>query len=192
MEIHDLKIEEIIPYARNPRDNAAAIDGVAASIKEFGFQQPLVVNKDRVLVVGHTRLQAAKKLGIEIVPCVIAENLTEQQIKAYRILDNKLGEKAQWNIELLKLELDEIEIDLADFDCEMTGLDNIAEIEPPVLEDSDRGDVQQMAFKLHVSQIEIVQNAIKKCQQEIDVENSINPNKNGNAITIICEAFLNG
>lgn len=108
MKIENLNIETLIPYARNPRKNDAAVDSVAASIQEFGFQQPIVLDKDRVVVVGHTRLLAAKKLGLKTVPCVIADNLTPEKIKAYRLLDNKLAEKATWDYELLELELKEL------------------------------------------------------------------------------------
>ncbi len=114
MKIEHLKLEEIIPYARNPRKNEAAVVGVAASIKEFGWTQPIVVDAENVIVAGHTRFLAAQKLGLGGAPVVRAEGLTPEQIKAYRILDNKLAEAAEWNSELLALELD----DLADFDFE--------------------------------------------------------------------------
>ena len=114
MRITEKPIESILPYARNPRVNEAAVTGVASSIEEFGFQQPLVVDSKNVVVVGHTRLLAAKRLNLENVPCVVADNLSETQLKAYRLLDNKLNEKASWDSDLLSLELD----DLEDFDFE--------------------------------------------------------------------------
>ena len=108
MKIETWKIEKITPYARNPRKNKDAIPKVKASLKEFGWQQPIVVDKDGVVIVGHTRLAAAIELGMTEVPVHVAENLTLEQIKAYRILDNKTSEYAEWDNDLLKLELADI------------------------------------------------------------------------------------
>ena len=101
MKVELIDIGRVIPYARNPRHNDGAISKVAASIKEFGFRQPIVVDKDYVIIVGHTRLLAAQNIGIEKVPVHIAEGLTEAQVKAYRIADNRTHEEAQWDDELL-------------------------------------------------------------------------------------------
>ena len=114
MKVTELDINEIIPYVNNPRDNTAAIDAVASSIKEFGFNVPLVLDRDKIVVTGHTRLAAAKKLGIKRLPCIVAEHLTEAQAKAYRLADNKVAELATWNTELLNVELEELnELDIA-------------------------------------------------------------------------------
>jgi ParB-like chromosome segregation protein Spo0J len=129
MKIENIALDKLIPYARNPRKNEGAISSVAASIKEFGFRQPLVIDKDGVIVVGHTRLKAAQKLGLKEVPCLRADDLTEQQIKAYRILDNKIAEKADWDFELLQIELEEIELDLGPFEVSFDA--PTAEVEPP-------------------------------------------------------------
>lgn len=115
MQTVELMLAEIKPYENNPRYNDNAVDAVAKSIEEFGFQQPLVVDKDHVIIVGHTRYKAAQQLELETVPCVIADNLTEEQCKAYRLADNKVGELAQWDLEKLKIELDEIEMDMDGF-----------------------------------------------------------------------------
>lgn len=120
MKVVDVPVSDLIPYARNPRKNDASVDSVAASIKEFGFKQPIVVDKDRVVVAGHTRLKAAQKLGLDTVPVVFADDLTPEQIKAYRILDNKVGEKSEWDAELLQLELSEIQLDLVPFEVDFT------------------------------------------------------------------------
>ena len=109
MKIVNFKIEELIPYINNPRNNENAIDKVASSIKEFGFKVPIVVDKEKVIITGHTRLLASKKLGLKEVPCVIADDLSEAQIKAFRIADNKVSEYASWDEELLKIELEDIE-----------------------------------------------------------------------------------
>ncbi len=103
-----LPIGYIKPYKNNPRKNDEAISYVMDSLREFGWQQPLVIDTDSVLIVGHTRLLAAKKLGYAEVPCVIADKLTPAQAKAYRIMDNRSGEIATWDKELLFPELDDI------------------------------------------------------------------------------------
>ena len=101
IKIEYLKTDELIPYANNPRNNDEAVDYVANSIKEFGFKVPCVIDNEKNVVCGHTRLKAAKKLGIKEVPCIIADDLTEEQIKAFRLSDNKVGELAEWNFNLL-------------------------------------------------------------------------------------------
>lgn len=96
MQVESMSIDDIKPYENNPRDNDDAVDSVANSIKEFGWQQPIVVDKDNVIIVGHTRYKAAKKLGMDKVPVVVASKLTPEQVKAYRLADNKVGELADW------------------------------------------------------------------------------------------------
>ena len=116
MKIEVRLIDDIKPYENNPRDNDDAVDSVANSIKEFGWQQPIVVDKDNVIIVGHTRYKAAKQLGMDEVPVVVASKLTPEQVKAYRLADNKVGELADWDFEKLNTELDGIEdIDMSDF-----------------------------------------------------------------------------
>src|SRR5262245_29697787 len=110
---HDMKIElwpisRIKPYAQNPRINDSAVDAVAASLREFGFRQPIVVDTECVIVCGHTRFKAAIKLGIEKVPVHVAKDLTPEQIRAYRIADNQTATLAEWNIDLLPLELSQL------------------------------------------------------------------------------------
>lgn len=116
MEVKLVKIAEIKPYDRNPRNNDGAIDAVAASIKEFGWQQPIVVDRDGVIVAGHTRYKAAQKLKCKEVPVVVAENLTDEQVKAYRLADNKTGELAGWDFSALEEELAGLaQIDMSQF-----------------------------------------------------------------------------
>ena len=124
-----LDINQITPYANNPRHNQTAIDAVAQSIQAYGFQQPIVVDKTHVVIAGHTRLAAAKKLGLSTIPVVIAEQLSPQAARAYRIADNRTHDFATWDEELLQTEL----ADLADF-C--TGFDPI-DVEIPGLTDED-------------------------------------------------------
>lgn len=102
------KTSEVVPYENNARWNDKAIDAVASSIKEYGFKNPILIDKDNVIIAGHTRLKAAQKLNIEKVPCIYADDLTPQQIKAFRIADNKTGEIADWNFDLLEQELQEL------------------------------------------------------------------------------------
>jgi len=119
MDVIELPLEKIVPYARNPRKNASAVAAVAASIREFGFRQPIVVDGNMVVLAGHTRLEAARQLGLETAPVHVAKGLTDAQAKAYRLMDNRSGETAEWDEELLALELG----DLADaaFDLDLTG-----------------------------------------------------------------------
>ena len=114
MQIYDKRLDEIKPYENNPRHNDNAVDAVANSIREFGFKVPIVVDSEGVIVAGHTRYKAAKKLGLKTVPCLVADDLNEEQINAFRLADNKVGELATWDLDTLKVELDNIgEIDLS-------------------------------------------------------------------------------
>ena len=126
MKIEIVKTSEIKPYEKNPRKNDHAVDAVARSIQEFGFRQPIVLDRDGVIVVGHTRWKAAKKLGMETVPVHYANDLTPDAAKAYRIADNKLVELAEWDFPLLAEEMNLL-ID-AKFDIETLAFDD-AEIE---------------------------------------------------------------
>jgi DNA modification methylase len=119
MIVTDVAVESLVPYARNPRNNTAAIDAVKASIAEFGFRQPIVVDEKMVVIVGHTRLEAAKQLGLKVVPVHVADGLTPAQAKAYRIMDNRSHENAEWDDELLRLEFGDLKLD--DFDLALTG-----------------------------------------------------------------------
>lgn len=109
IEVTYLPIFSVKPYEKNPRRNDDAVDAVAASIREFGFKVPIVVDKDGIIIAGHTRYKAAVKLGLCEVPCVKAEHLTPKQVKAYRLADNKTGELAEWDSALLNFELSSLE-----------------------------------------------------------------------------------
>lgn len=153
MKIQDVPLDRIIPYADNPRDNSGAVDAVAESIKQFGFNVPLVLDRDHVIITGHTRYKAAQKMGLSSVPCIIAEGLREDQARAYRLADNRVSELATWDKVLLTQELkalEEIGIDMTDFGFseeldEMTA-DDIEEDTPP--EDAEPvtkpGDIFQL------------------------------------------------
>lgn len=116
MEIKTLKLKDLKPYDKNPRHNDEAVELVANSIKEFGFKVPIVIDRNNVIVCGHTRYMACKQLKIKEVPCVVADDLTDNQIKAFRLADNKVAEKAEWDNDLLNAEIDDIvNIDMEDF-----------------------------------------------------------------------------
>ena len=121
MKIKSVPIDQVKPYERNPRNNAGAIEKVASSLREFGWQQPIVVDKEFVVIAGHTRLAAAKSLGMDHVPVLVASDLSPEQVKAFRITDNRVGEEAEWNFDLLKLELEELR--LGEFDLSLIGFD---------------------------------------------------------------------
>lgn len=117
MKIEYKSIDELKPYENNPRNNEKAVKYVANSIKQFGFKVPLVIESDGTIITGHTRYQACKELGITEVPCIIADELTDKQIKAFRIADNKTNDMAEWNDDLLAIELKDVldDIDMTDF-----------------------------------------------------------------------------
>lgn len=156
-KIELVEIKDIIPYENNPRFNDGAVEAVAKSIKEFGFKQPLVLDKNKVIIAGHTRLKASKELGLKRVPCIIADDLSAEQVQAYRLADNKTGELAEWDFELLSAELDELldfDIDMEEFgfdsellntdDAEEIIIDDEFEIKPPVEPKAKLGDLYQL------------------------------------------------
>ena len=122
MDVVELPLEQLIPYARNPRKNAAAVATVAASLKEFGWRQPIVVDEEMVILAGHTRLEAARQLGMKAAPVHIARGLTPAQARAYRLMDNRASENAEWDEALLGLELGDLQGD--GFDLALTGFDD--------------------------------------------------------------------
>ena len=145
-----MKVEDLIPYINNPRNNENAVDKVASSISEFGFKNPIVIDKNNVIINGHTWLLASKKLGLKEVPVIVADDLSEAQVKAFRIADNKTSEYASWDKELLRVELDMLEemdfdlelvnIDYSDFDGMDIDLDDIELPEELELERTEQGN----------------------------------------------------
>ena len=139
MEIVNRALNSIKPYEKNPRKNDDAVKYVAESIKQFGFKVPIVIDKDGIIVAGHTRYKAAKKLKIDEVPCIIADDLTEEQVKAFRLADNKVSEKAEWDFDLLGDELD----DILNIDMEAFGFDFEIEEEAEAVEDDYEVELPQ-------------------------------------------------
>lgn len=136
IKIIEKDINELVPYENNARINDKAVDVVANSIQEFGFKQPIIIDKNNVIVAGHTRTLACKKLGITKVPCIVADDLTEEQIKAFRIADNSSAQVAEWDMDKLMKELDSIDYDMGKF-----GLaEQMAEIEKIVEKQTEEDD----------------------------------------------------
>ena len=122
-EIQYCNPEELIPYEKNPRDNRAALDAIELSIEEYGFTNPILVNEEKVILAGHTRREAAILAGLEKVPYIVVDGLTEGQEKAYRLADNKLSELSIWDEDLLKEELEDL-LD-EDYDISLTGFSDV-------------------------------------------------------------------
>jgi site-specific DNA-methyltransferase (adenine-specific) len=141
MKIIEVKTSDLLPYANNPRHNDNAVEAVASSIKEFGFKVPIIIDKDNIIVAGHTRLKAAQKLGLQAVPCIVADDLSPEQIKAFRIADNKTAELSEWDFEKLESELQE----LADLDVEMAqfGFDDLLEHEPTEIVEDEVPEIDE-------------------------------------------------
>lgn len=141
MRVKETPLADIKPYENNPRHNDEAVKAVAASIAEFGWKQPIVVDADGVIIVGHTRLKAAQRLGLSTAPVVVADDLTPEQTAAYRLADNKTAELAEWDMDKLALELD----GLTTFDMEQFGFD-ASELELKSETDGMQEDEQSESF----------------------------------------------
>lgn len=181
MNIQNIALTDIHPYARNPRKNDEAVKNVAASIREFGFLVPLVIDSNHEIVAGHTRYKAAKSLGMKTVPCVIADELTEDQIKAFRLADNKVGEMAAWDMDLLPIELADIAMPMADFGFEVISDDDFSE--NFTLDDGEKKPFQQISITVHDEQAKLILAAIKYVyDQNAVTETFTNENHNGNGL----------
>lgn len=171
MEIVNKRIEDLRAYTNNPRINDEAVKYVANSIKEFGFKVPVIIDKNNVIVAGHTRILACKELGIKEVPCIIADDLTDEQIKAFRLADNKVSEIAVWDLDKLDEELDGI----FDLDMSKFGFLNIELDEPTDLEadDEKKGNVIVTLNVPTVADWNLVQDEIKRIASEIEASVSV-------------------
>lgn len=143
MNIVQLPIEELTPYENNPRNNKKAIKYVANSIHDFGFKSPIILDTNKVIICGHTRYEAAKVLGYTHVPCIIASDLTEEQVKAYRLADNKVAEMAKWDYDLLSFEIQDLSFDMEDF-----GFD-VERLLTPAEEKENERERTMDAYNLH-------------------------------------------
>lgn len=180
MQIEEISTGALAPYDRNPRKNDKSVGKVAESIKEFGFKVPIVIDKDNVVVCGHTRLKAAQKLGLKTVPCIRADDLSNEQIKAYRLADNKVGEDSEWDFNRLGEELGEVfNLDMGRFGFDLVG-DSDEYGDTFSLPDGDKPEIVQMTFTLHEKQKELIEYAMGLIDET--PETFGNTNKNGNAL----------
>jgi len=193
------KVEALIPYAKNSRTHSdAQVAQVAASIREFGFTNPVLIDGDNGIIAGHCRVLAARKLKLIDVPCIELSGLTETQKRAYVIADNKLSLVSDWDTELLQVELQDLQA--AEFDMSLIGFDDqeLADIANPMAEETDMPELptgdkepfQQMTFTLHDTQAEQVSMAMAAAKSMGPFLDSPNENSNGNALARICETFL--
>lgn len=181
MNILQLPLEEVHPYENNPRKNDNAVDAVAASIKQYGFLVPLVISADHEIITGHTRYKAAGRLGLPTVPCVIADELTDEQIKAFRLVDNKVGELAGWDVDLLPLELADIAQDLSVFGFESISEEEFGE--EFMLDSGEKKPYQQISLTLHDKQAELIMACIDYVHTHEEVRETFgNENRKGNGV----------
>lgn len=179
MELITLKLDEIKPYERNARKNDQAVDAVAESIRQCEYIAPIIVDENHVILAGHTRLMALKKLGRKDAECVIKAGLTDEQKKKYRLLDNKTAELAEWDFDLLVNELDGLDFGELDLDWGVVSPDDYEDSFS--LPDGEKESIQQLTFTLADEQAELVKYAVQLVQDEIQ-ETFGNQNKNGNGL----------
>ena len=196
MKIEQIPTEKLIPYARNAKKHdAAQVSKLAGSIREFGFNNPVLIDKDNGIIAGHGRVMAAQKLELKEVPCIRLGHLTDTQRRAYILADNKLAEiGGGWDEELLGLELSELrdtnfDLELMGFSEEELGAFAVEESGMPELSSEDKQPFQQMTFTVHDEQAEEVLAAITKAKGMGHGESGVNENNNGNAIAFICQSF---
>lgn len=195
----DISIASLVPYTKNARTHSEAqVEQIAASMREFGFTNPLLVDEDNGVIAGHGRLAAAQRIGMDSVPAVRLTGLTEAQKKALVIADNKLAENAAWDEAMLSAELRNLQ-DMG-YDLNLTGfagdelknfLGDIAGAGFPDLPDGDKEPFQQITFTLHDSQAETVKAAMEAAKAQGGAVSDVSENSNGNLIAHICGHFLN-
>ena len=152
MIIQEINVNDITPYAKNAKKHPQTqVDYIANSLQEFGWKQPLVIDKDNVIVCGHGRLLAAKQLGMETVPCIYADDLTDDQIKAFRLADNKTNE-SDWDLDLLMPELDDIDLDMSLFGFDFMD-EGPADEDVDIIEDEIPGAVETRAHEGDIWQL---------------------------------------
>lgn len=195
MKIEQIEIESLTPWAQNSRTHSdEQITQIVKSIDEFGFTNPVLIDKENWIIAGHGRVMAAKQKGMKDVPCLRLVNLSETQKKAYVIADNQLALNAGWDLDVLTDEIAELksidfELDLLGFSDEyLSGLFT-DEVEMPELKSGDRDPFQQMTFTLHDEQVDQVKAACNVAKGMGDFD-SQNENSNGNALARVCETFL--
>lgn len=178
-EVQEVTIADLIPYANNAKIHGAGqIEKLKKSITEFGFITPCLIDRDNNLIAGHGRVMAAKELGMTSVPCVFIEGLTEAQRRAYILVDNKIGELADWDMNLLDLELQDLqEIDMSDFGFDITSIDEFGT--DFSLPDGGKPEIETMTFTLHREQKQTIEDALKEVTP---IETFGNTNNAGNCL----------
>ena len=170
MEIVKIKIGDLKPYENNPRINDKAVEQVKKSIEEFGFKVPIVVDKNNVIVTGHTRYEACKQLGIKEIPCIIADDLTDKQIKAFRLADNKVSDYSIWDNKKLLQELEELNFDIftgfekSEIFNDIKSLDELFENDKEIIDENIDGITYSIQFKTQNKKL------IEKIKQLVDEE----------------------
>lgn len=190
---------ELVPYVNNSRTHSEQqVQQVAASIKEFGFTNPILIDHDGGIIAGHGRLQAAQLLSLDEVPTITLEGLTEAQRKAYVIADNQLAMNAGWDFEALRIEVDRLseldfDIDLFGFDDDFLNdllFDSDSESIFPDIASGEKEPYQKKTFTLHDEQVAIIDDAVMLARTNPLSDSSLNDNSNGNAIAFICDDWL--
>lgn len=195
MIIEQRPIEAIRPYPNNPRDNKKAVAAVAASIKEFGFKVPIVVDTAGVIITGHTRREAALSLGMKTVPVIVADDLTEAQIRAFRLADNKVSEFSEWDEDALAEELVQLDeaalgIDMADVGFEMEDAPSADDFSDDfTLPDNGRPEMCTCTFTLHYRQKELIEYVLAKLPDTEITEKFSNPNRDGSALYTVVKQW---
>lgn len=196
LSIEYKRVDDLIPYVNNSRTHSdEQVTQVAASIKEFGFTNPILIDESNGIIAGHGRLMAAKKLKLEQVPTITLVGLSDAQRKAYIIADNQLALNSGWDLDMLRVEFEQLQE--LDFDLSLIGFDdNVVEklldidAELPDLPDGDKDPFQQKTFTLHDEQAALVDDAILKAKTSPLIDTGLNENSNGNAIAFICAQWL--
>jgi ParB-like chromosome segregation protein Spo0J len=206
-DLHDdvtiCPLDSIVPYGENPKEHPQEqVDKIASSIQRFGWDQPIVVDGDGTIIKGHGRYQAAQKLGLDEVPVIEQPDLSDAEVRAARIADNRVAE-SEWNDELLATEFEllreqEMSIEATAFDSDEIddvekGLEpDEEEIEEAFgdLPDGERDPIRQRTFTLAEEQLDTVETAVERAKDDADTDHPVNSNENGNALAAVCEAYL--
>lgn len=192
MKVQNVEIGKLKPYEKNnKKHNQTQIANVAESIRQYGFVQPIVVDKNNVVVIGHCRLSAAKKLGMDEVPCVCVDDLTDEQVRKLRIVDNKTNE-SEWDFDNLKVELPDLDFSDFDFDFRIEEEKDYSQEDfgdEFTLPDGDKPEICQMTFTLHQKQKDLIEYAINIAKKSI-VETFGNTNGKGNALYKVVKEWV--
>ena len=199
LEIEYVATDDLIPYFNNSRTHSESqVKQIAASIREFGFTNPILIDEVGTIIAGHGRVMAAQVLELDEVPTITLDNLSDAQRKAYVIADNKLALNAGWDFEALRLDLESLKD--FDFDIDLLGFsqeelseilfDSDSEADFPDMDDGEKEPFQQKTFTLHDEQAQIVDDAVTLARTNPCVDTGLNENTNGNALSLICEQWL--